>query len=279
MTALTLYPEQLTADRLTARCPHGDSYPKPGYFVALDTADHGCFYARIDSVSPDPTLADTLYLSLTPVAGSPDLQITGARQISPLEFFETYLAMQRPASTSSQAIPLQLGGATLDFNQSGNVVCIQPDALDLQEQILNQLTHLEAPVYILDPIGWAADLSGYSTLRMGQDVQLSLQEIGISTFTRWMIETLPLPVQSQSSELLLSLIPPTPDFIPLQYFVDHPQLQQHPLAAALLHQLYRFHKAQLLASPGGSCVYGLRTTPCHHHRFIRTALGYAGPGL
>ena len=79
-------------------------------------------------------------------------------------------------------------------------------------------------------------------------MRLSIQDVGVNAFIQWLVQELPSAIQTEAASLLLSLVPATPDFIGIQYFVNHPQLKKHTLAAALLHRLYTFHQLQLFSA-------------------------------
>ncbi len=242
MSALHVTIEQLTAERLEGRCTQWSDFPKPGYFIDFLTNQGTHFYTQIESVSPVPEAPNVLHLSLLPISGSPDSRVKEASQISQMDFYKNQQGYQ------DMDVPIALHDIQFDLNKSGKVVYVKPNELGLHQRIVKSFKDAGFPVVIIDPIGMSWGEEEAKQYLLGKDTQLSVQEVGINYFIEWVIESLPKAIQPKASEFLLSLVPPTPDFIPIQYFVSHPLLKDHPLSAAILHQLYVFHKNQLFAS-------------------------------
>ena len=251
MAALQVVIEQFTAERLEGRCSGWELFPQPGQVIDFTTQKDAHFYTMIDAVRPVPNQPEEVTLTLVPISGSPTLPIKEARQLSQAQFYGL-------KSQANAVIPISMGDMIFDLDDMGPLVFVEPDEQRSYEHIIAGFHQAKHPVIIIDPIGVDLTPIGIEPTLIGKDIRLSLQDVGILNVLNWVIQKLPNAVQGQASEFLLSLVPPTPDFVPLQYFADHPRLQEHALSAAVLHQMFVFHKAHFFANTKQMAL-------SHHH--------------
>ncbi len=242
MAALTISIEKLTANTIEGRCTQWAVLPKPGTILDFITRTGQHYYAQIESVLQEPDSPDALKLMMLPVSGQPDTRVQSVKTVSPKEYFRLRLEQSDPVA------PISLNDIVMDLNDSGHIVYVKPSKVGLHRKVIHSLQEARLPILILDPVGINLSETGVKELYAGIDARLSIQDVGISNFIEWIVANLPKTIQAEASRFLLSLVPATPDFIPLQYFVNHPAMQQHPLSAVILHQLYAFHTSRLFTS-------------------------------
>lgn len=202
----------------------------------FSTASGTSFYALILEVTPHPNNAEHLFVAMKPVWGEASLQ-TESAQIVPVSALLQQQALQAPPHQT-----LVLNNTPFDLDLLGKVVFTKPDSPQLVTTLLEGLATLSTPVVIIDPVGLSLPIDALPYFRFGEDISLSMQDVGVSTCLSWISQLLPPAIQAEATQALFRLIPPTADFIPLAYFTDHPTLAQHPLAASILHQFYQFHR-------------------------------------
>lgn len=244
MAAIQIIIETLTAEKAEGRCTRWEQFPKPGYFAGFTTSRNSRFYMLIESVSPDPDDPEALKVSMSPASGDPDTRIQESRLLTAAEFFREQKANPSPK------IPMVFQGVPLDLDDCGRVVYLKGSAemRPVYEIILRSLQAAGFPMLVVDPLGLSLETAGMQKVTLGLDTALSIQDIGANYFVEWVIANLPAPVQAEAARFMLGLVPPTADFLPIQYFAYHPALKDHPLASAILHELYDFHQYRLFAS-------------------------------
>lgn len=228
--------EKLGANSLVGRCTQWPVFPQPQQLVQFIAPSGLAFYALITEVVPHPQANDALQLLMTPVWGQPALSVQSAKLVSGSQLFREIYEEAQPRQL------LQVNQAPFDLARLGKGVWMKPDCPALIQNVVRSISQLEAPVVVIDPVGMHLPIQSLNYLRFGQEVSLSMQDIGVSTCLSWISQLLPPAIQAEATQILFRLIPPTADFIPLAYFTDHPVLAEHPLASSILHQFYQFHR-------------------------------------
>jgi hypothetical protein len=260
---MTVAVKRVSKTHIEAQCLSWPIFPTPGYFMEWLAESGNRFYTRVETVVPLENAPGQLYITSTLVSGQPDTRIQAVHLLSGDQFY------QKEQDQTEIHIPFPLGELTLDLDDLGPVVVMEPGDSGYVEAVLLRFSQAEFPVLVLDPIGLEWKALPLARCVMGDGWGLSIQQVGVDRFMDWVISAIPLKLQAEAAALLARLLPATPDFIPPGYFVEHPALNESPLASALLHPLYRFHQYGLFSATPQQVLSLPVTYPGIHIDFSR----------
>ncbi len=200
----------------------------------------------LSSVDHLTTNAECL-ASMTVLFGEPGMGFSQATLLNATELggeLQTLLGHVRS--------PLFLGGSFMgDLKRLGTLSVVSGDSLEAKHQALVEIMdglQVDQRLLVMDPLGLFAFAEGYHVMTAGQEVQLSLQGIGVATFLSKVGEALPEAFQDEGLALLSRALPLTLDFIPFKYFLNTQLYDECPAKGALIHVLHTMHAQQVFAT-------------------------------
>ncbi len=214
----------------------------PGQLMRFETDTP--FYAELIALE---SLEKSVFLRLDVLLGEASLSCTQATLLNGMD-----LGGELQASLGQVQSPLFLGGSFMgDLVKLGPLSLISGDSLDSKHQALVEIMdglRVEQRLLVVDPLGLFAFAEGYHVMNAGQDLQLSLQDFGISAFLSLVSKELPEEFRDEALSFLASAIPLTLDFIPFKYLLNTKLYAECPAKAPLIHLLYSMQAQRLFAN-------------------------------
>ncbi|MBK8190605.1 MAG: hypothetical protein IPK79_09185 [Vampirovibrionales bacterium] len=227
----------------------------PGQLVRLDGPAPA--YGQVTIVEALPVSSSAggvraggVRLTIKMLAGLPSMN---ARTLTPLASVDVARAAQTLLAPITAPLSLA-GGVVGDLDRLGTLGVLEGDSPASRRALLKafalavSVSNPQArPALIVDPCGLLAHETDFPRVAAGQDVRLSLQALGMSTFLAAMEAALPPAFRMEALHVLVKGMPLTLDFIPFQYLLSPKRYWDSPAKLPLLHALYGIHQNRVFA--------------------------------
>lgn len=246
--SITVYPSKVTLTEMEARLEAGYTL-LPGQLLRFD-GDNPVYgeVIRVEFLDDkdDSEFREGCLVVVKLLFGRPSML---PQAVSPLTDEELVQEVQRLQGQPEN--PLHLGEAfTGEFFRLGALTVIQGGDLILKYDALMMLLDAIEPyqrVLIVDPLGMFSETDKLGFYRAGQDMRLSIQEVGSKRFLTVLGDMFPEALQSQAQLELAEQLPLHNDFLPFREFVDDVASQNFKLRSLMILNLDATERAQVFA--------------------------------